>query len=246
MNNLNSNGVVVKMANSIENCDPETGVCTPGKLTSDKAVVKTPEDAKIIYVGDPMCSWCWGIAPQLKKLKEHYGVDNFEVVVGGLRPGGGDPWNDQMKDFLSHHWQQVHEKSGQPFSYDLMDRKSFNYDTEPSCRAVVVARNWLGHDIMPFFEAVQYKFYAQSEDPNELSFYQSICDQLAIPFEAFSEKFESQDAVNKTHEEFMLNRNWGVTGYPTVLVEKEKKLYVVARGYSEFETMKSLIDQIIT
>ncbi|MFQ5523922.1 MAG: DsbA family protein, partial [Acidimicrobiia bacterium] len=39
---------------------------------------------KLIYVGDPMCSWCWGFAPEIEDLADEYPV---EVVVGGLRPG---------------------------------------------------------------------------------------------------------------------------------------------------------------
>ena len=27
--------------------------------------------------------------------------------MGGLRPGGGDPWNNQMKTFLRNHWEHV-------------------------------------------------------------------------------------------------------------------------------------------
>ena len=39
---------------------------------------------KLIYVGDPMCSWCWGFAPEIESLADDYPI---EVVVGGLRPG---------------------------------------------------------------------------------------------------------------------------------------------------------------
>ena len=38
----------------------------------------------LISVGDPMCSWCWGFAPEIDSLADDYPVD---VVVGGLRPG---------------------------------------------------------------------------------------------------------------------------------------------------------------
>lgn len=26
---------------------------------------------EIIYVGDPMCSWCWGFAPEFQKLRTY-------------------------------------------------------------------------------------------------------------------------------------------------------------------------------
>ena len=43
-------------------------------------------DFEFVYVGDPMCSWCWGFAPVLERMQEVYDVP-LRVVVGGLRPG---------------------------------------------------------------------------------------------------------------------------------------------------------------
>ena len=90
-------------------------------------------DEEIIYVGDPMCSWCWGLSPQLNAL-QRYGQQlgiPFSLVMGGLRPGGGEAWNADFKGFLKHHWEEVTQRSGQPFGYGLFDLEDFNYDTEP-------------------------------------------------------------------------------------------------------------------
>ena len=47
-----------------------------------------------------------------------------------------------------------------------------------------------------------------------------------------------------TMSEFELNRQWGVTGYPTVLFQDSDQLYSVSNGYAEVDQMKSVIDQI--
>ena len=116
-----------------------------------------------------MCSWCWGISPELRKLRDYYRDKEvgFRIVVGGLRPGGGDPWDDKMKDFLREHWGHVTEMSKQPFGYKLMDLDEFEYDTEPSCRSVVAARELDPSRELEFFEEVQRKFYVDSEDPKK-------------------------------------------------------------------------------
>jgi putative protein-disulfide isomerase len=152
-------------------CDPETGICTPSTL-KELTTIGANEIAdrqEIIYVGDPMCSWCWGISPALIQLRDHFVQEKiaFRILVGGLRPGGGDTWNEEMKDFLKHHWEKVHEKSAQPFGYKLFDLEDFNYDTEPSCRAVVAARPLVKEKEMEFFEAIQRKFYVESQDPKK-------------------------------------------------------------------------------
>jgi putative protein-disulfide isomerase len=228
-----------------EYCDPLTGECKPAPLTNASPKIQLEEGKEIIYVGDPMCSWCWGISNHLKELRAHYAQYKFTVVVGGLRPGGGDVWDDKMKQFLQHHWAEVTKRSGQPFGSKLFDLDEFNYDTEPPCRAVVAARKWVGANDLEFFESVSRKFYVENEDPATDEFYRSVCEQFGIPFDEFIVEFHSNDSIRKTYAEFQLNRNWGVTGYPTVLFRNDKQLYRINNGYCEFEQMQQIIDQIV-
>jgi len=228
-------------------CDPKTGLCTPAPLEGKAAAIDYRDDVEIIYVGDPMCSWCWGISPNLHQLQVKARSEKipYRIVVGGLRPGGGDSWNQEFKDFLKHHWEEVNTRSGQPFGYELFERASFDYDTEPSCRAVVTARTMDPAVESRFFELVQHYFYVQNEDPTELSFYQTICKELSLDFGQFSELFQS-DAIKKaTMEEFQLNRQWGIRGYPTVLVRKGQQLFAIATGYAPYEQMWGAVEQIM-
>ena len=227
-------------------CDPETGICVPSSLHELQTIgTKTLTDkTEVIYVGDPMCSWCWGISPDLIKLRDHYRSKEigYRLLMGGLRPGGGDPWDDQMKNFLKEHWKHVHEASGQPFGYALMDLEAFNYDTEPSCRAVVAARPMVKEKEMEFFEAVQRKFYVESEDPATSAFYASICDEFGINYGAFVARFDSSEVRQETRDEFNLNRRWGVRGYPTVLLLHKDQLFMINNGYATFEQMNERIE----
>ena len=53
-------------------CDPETGICEiPVVLTSgnDINTAATHNKIRMLYFTDPICSSCWGIEPQLRKLK---------------------------------------------------------------------------------------------------------------------------------------------------------------------------------
>lgn len=226
-------------------CDPITGECTPADLGDFQKPIIKELDKEIIYVGDPMCSWCWGISNHLKALKNHFPQYKFSIVVGGLRPGGGDSWDDNFKSFLKHHWEEVTARSGQPFGYDLLDRSSFHYDTEPPCRAVVASRKWIGERSLDFYEAVSRRFYVDNEDPNELEFYKPICEKFGIPFDEFTSDFQSEETKYATHQEFQLNRQWGVRGYPTVLFKFKGELFQLNHGYTEFEVMKSAIERVL-
>jgi putative protein-disulfide isomerase len=229
-------------------CDPNTGLCTPAPLVKEKNLsISYRDDVEIIYVGDPMCSWCWGISPQLNQLQRKATQESipYRIVVGGLRPGGGDPWNEQFINFLRHHWEEVSARSGQPFGYQLFERNHFNYDTEPSCRAVVAARQMNPSVEQRFFELTQHYFYVQNEDPKEVSFYKPICKELHLDFEAFTKLFQSEAIKKATQKDFQLNRSWGVRGYPTILVRHGAQMYVIGRGYTTYDQLWSAVEQVL-
>jgi hypothetical protein len=89
-----------------------------------------------IYVGDLMCSWCWGFAPALEQLGRRYGLP-LKVVMGGLRTGSqAEVMDADARAQLASYWQGVAERTGQPFTAASLERDGWRYDTEPSCRAV--------------------------------------------------------------------------------------------------------------
>ena len=226
-------------------CDPETGLCTIAPVEAEAAPMVFRDDVEIIYVGDPMCSWCWGISPALHQLEQRAQQDGigFRLVMGGLRPGGGDPWNQEFKDFLRHHWEEVNARSGQPFGFELLERDNFNYDTEPSCRAVVAARQMNPAQEHHFYALVQHHFYVKNDDPAQVSFYRPICEELGLDFNQFSALFTSQEVKQATQQEFALNRSWGVRGYPTVLLRQGQTLMPLANGYATYPQMWQRVEQ---
>ena len=197
----------------------------------------------IIYIGDPMCSWCWGIAGELSKLTDQYSESlDFRLILGELRPGGGDPWTPAFKQFLRKHWEEVHHRSGQEFNYELLAWSSFHYDTEPPCRAVRTIRDMEPEKEFAFFKKTQYQFYVANKNPNTKEFYQKICEELKLDFEGFMRKFESEEYKIKTRQDFEESRELGIRGFPAVILELEHRLVPIALGFADYAIMASRID----
>ena len=222
------------------NCNDEQGVCA----------LPQPEDAPtqgsadawaggtVHYVGDPMCSWCWGMAPVIERVAlfcQAEGVP-FKLTVGGLRVGGGDPWDENFKRFLRHEWSHIGRVTGQPFGFALLDRPYFNYDTEPPCRAVVLAEKMASARGLPamtklaFFVAVQRKFYVEGQDPAQADYYREPCAHAGLPFDAFRDAFASASARQDVAGDFALSRRLGVRGFPSLLLEERGQVTVLAVG----------------
>src|SRR5690606_34435684 len=91
---------------------------------------------RLIYIMDPMCSWCWGFAPVLDALQSAHPQLPLHLVVGGLRPGVTDPLSEATRRTLGEHWQAVGRTSGQPLLTPDALPDGFIYNTEPACRAL--------------------------------------------------------------------------------------------------------------
>lgn len=188
---------------------------------------------KLIYVGDPMCSWCYGIAEEWTVVYDQYqDTAEIEIVMGGLRPYYDEKMIN-MKSFLSHHWEEVHQASGQEFNYEVLDRTDLAYDTEPPCRAVVIVRSMAEEKAIPFFKLIQRDFYFHNKDMNAAASYHEALASLDLSTDDFDKAFFSQQYKAAVKEDFQRARELGVNSFPTILMEKNGKLSVIARGYSK-------------
>ena len=150
-----------------------------------------------------------------------------------------------MKSFLKNHWQHVHQASGQPFGYELLEKEHFDYDTEPACRAVRVVRDMAPQREFDFFKAVQKRFYLENKDPKVVSFYKPICEKLNIPFVVFRSKFLSDKYKELLKLDFEVCRNWNISSFPTVVLGIEGRYQIAARGYSKFGDLKLKVENLI-
>lgn len=236
-------------------CDPVTGVCLlPEQDTPvDAAAPATRHALAVRYIGDPMCSWCWGISPTLGAVAAFCAAEgiDFSITMGGLRAGGGDPWNAAFRDFLRDEWRHIAQTTGQPFGFRLLEAAHFDYDTEPACRAVATVKLLQTRDHLPsstaldFFCAVQRKFYVEGQDPTVAEFYADICAGLGLDFDEFRALFASPEARQAVQQDFVRCRHWRVRSFPTLLLERNGETSPLAVGFVTTEQVLSRLRQAI-
>ncbi len=201
---------------------------------------------KIIYVGDPMCSWCWGISNDFEKLIKYY-QDDFPpiMLMGGLSPGNTEPMDQKTKDFIRHHWDEVHKRTKQPFNYDILNEDvEFIYDTEIPSRVVIIYRELYPETTFEFFKAVQKAFYVENKDTNKIDTYLEILEKFPHDIPDFKTKFHDETYKKKAYHDFGIASNMGITGFPTVVLGFNNQLFALAIGYCSFEKMKERLESI--
>ena len=199
----------------------------------------------LIYVGDPMCSWCYGFSPEFSQAGEQL-ADRVRVklIMGGLRPYNTETMTD-LADFLTHHWEEVSARSGQPFRYDILKQSAMVYDTEPPSRAVVAVRELAPAQEWAFFKAVQEAFYYRNKNPNETATYVEIAEAMGIDGEQFKALYESAALKEKVRADFVTSGEMGVRGFPTVILEKGGQYYLIANGYTTADRVVQAVNKVL-
>lgn len=196
------------------------------------------EDLELIYVGDPMCSWCWGFAPVLERLRDHYELP-VRTVVGGLRAGpGAQTLDDGLRSFLAHHWQQVHEASGQPFDGSVLERQDWVYDTEPACRSVVVVRRLAPDRTLAWFTRIQRAFYVEGRDVTDPGVHAELVGEVGVDPRVFADRMASEEARERTRSDFAEARQLGAMGFPTLVFRDGDDTVTVTRGFVPFAQLE--------
>lgn len=196
---------------------------------------------QIIYVGDPMCSWCWGFAPEFSKLRRHLQKNvSFSLCMGNLR--NGHTWDDAFKNFLRTHWETVAKRSGQPFSMQLLGRADFDYTTEPSCRAVCTGREMDPERAFDLFEALQRAFYERGEDITDEAVIYRIAEAIGYEKEKFQALFTSGRMREKVTSDRFRAKAYGASTFPSLVVIDSEGHLSVLKGYRTFEDLKRMLD----
>ena len=122
-------------------------------------------ESVLIYVHDPMCSWCYGFRPTWKLLKARL-PDNLPVVslLGGLAADSDAPMAEEMVEYLKRTWDRIQSTCGVAFNHTYWDQTPPPpRTTYISCRAVIAAERLAGRG-EAFGERIQDAYYMEASN----------------------------------------------------------------------------------
>ena len=199
--------------------------------------------ARLLYVMDPMCSWCWGFAPvaeALVKQAQAVGVE-LHLVVGGLRTGSGAALEPTTRRYILEHWQAVTEATGQPSRHGSALPDGFVYDTEPACRAIVTARSLAPDCAWKLLGLIQHAFYVEGRDVTLARVLVDLAEEAGIPRIEFAGEFDRAEQHAATAADFTWVQDLGIAGFPTLLAERNGQLALLTNGYQPLSELAPLL-----
>lgn len=223
-------------------CDIETGMCetSDGSMGSiSKTDVQSSEKSiKVIYYTDPICSSCWGIEPQLRKLKLEYGNDlDIEYRMGGLLPdwsynsgGIGKPSD------VAHHWDEVSIHYDMPIDGDVWLEDPLESSYPPSI-AFKAAQMQDEEKAILFLREIREMVFLQKKNITKWEHLAAAARAVGLQVEQLRIDYERQ-ATAIFEEDLTKANDMGVRGFPSVFFIDEsgnKEFVYGTRPYAFYE-----------
>jgi len=191
--------------------------------------------AKLIYVYDPMCSWCWGFRETWLKLQAAIGDKlAIEYKVGGLAPDSDEPMRKEMQQFLQQTWQRIEQQLGTPFNHEFWHTAQPRRSTYPACRAVLVARQQNKEQEMLY--AIQKAYYLDAQNPSDISTLASLAEQIGLEKNAFLKEIESEKINSLLMDEINQARSLPIQGFPSLVLENKGLYAAIPVNYRDWQS----------
>lgn len=201
-------------------CDIETGMCETTDETTDTAsknkVRSTEKSVKLVYFTDPICSSCWGIEPQLRKLKLEYGhAVDMEYRMGGLLPdwsynsgGIGKPSD------VASHWDEVSVHYDMPIDGDLWLEDPLDSSYPPSI-AFKAAQMQDNEKAMRFLREIREMVFLYKKNIAKWEHMEVAAKKVGLDTKRLKTDFEGK-AKALFQEDLKLGKELGARGFPTI------------------------------
>lgn len=190
----------------------------------------------------------------MKKIYEKYQDRmDFDVLSGGMIIADQPAHISVLAPFIQDAYKTVESHTGVTFGSDYLwhimnpEESDWYPFSEKPAIALCIFKEYLPDQAVEFAIDLQIALNYEGRDLCDNESYRHLLEKYSIPEDEFYEKLKTEAYREKAYYEFALIKQLQVTGFPTVLVQvSELKFHLLARGYTDFETISDRIDELLT
>ena len=198
---------------------------------------------KIIFVTDPMCSWCWGMADSIKETHEKY-KDKIELdlMLGGTNAASTDFVGEYGKKFLFRLWQEIHETTGKEFGFKLP--QSYVHNSLLPCLAIELLKVEDLDKAFDLLYELQSLFFVKGLNINDMSLLLEALSNYGVTKEKGALELRQSKLEERVRFQFENSRSFGTTVLPNILFDDGKRYRLLLGGYADCEVIENTLLQL--
>lgn len=202
---------------------------------------------RLIYIHDPMCSCCYAFTQSWTKLQETLSI-NIPIVsvVGGLASDTTEPMPLHTQKMVQQAWQKIEQTVPEvSFNWDFWTCNTPYRSTYLACRAVLSAKKQRQTSEVEMIHAIQAAYYQKAKNPSLSETLQECAREIGLDEVQFANDLISAEIDSELHEEIRFARNLNVSSYPSLRLQHNDNLHVIAIDYRDHRTMLQQINRIV-
>jgi len=207
----------------------------------------------IYYCYDAYCGWCYGFSTVMQKIAEEY-KDRifFETLSGGMIPKESAQHIGKTAGYIQGAYKNVEDLTGIKFGEDYLwhiknpDQSDWFPHSEKAAVAMAIFKEFHPDQTVSFAADLQKALHFEGRDLTDDEAYRHLLEKYEIPADIFYQKLHAPEYLEKANYEFSLVKQLQVTGFPAVLLQADElKFYLLARGFTDYDTLKTRIDNVL-
>jgi putative protein-disulfide isomerase len=207
----------------------------------------------LIYCYDAYCGWCYGFSPVMKQIEETF-RDRLPVAVlsgGMVLPETPQPISVTAA-FIKEAYKTVEDYTGVSFGSDYLwhilhpEQSDWFPNSEKPAIALSILKDQFPEKAVAFAADLQYALHFEGRDLTDDEAYRHLLPQYGLSEDDFFRQLHEEEYKEKAHYDFALVKQLQVNSFPQLLLQvSDSKFYLIAKGYTDFATVKSRIEQIL-
>ena len=206
----------------------------------------------LFYCYDAYCGWCYGFSPVMQKIAENYPSVTIEVLSGGMVLPDKPAHISATAGFIKKAYPTVEEYTGIRFGEDYLwhinhpDLSDWYPNSEKPAIALCIFKEYYPERQVAFASDLQFALHYEGRDLTDDEAYRHLLEKYSIQPEVFYTKLKSDEYKEHAHYEFQLCKQLQVTGFPCVFLQNsDTRFTMLAKGYTDYETLKSRLDKAL-
>lgn len=194
---------------------------------------------QLLYVMDPMCSWCWAFRTPLAEFRHNHPELPLNVLLGGLAPDSDSPMPAMMQQKIQQIWHQIEQQTGARFNHEFWKLNTPKRSTYPACRAVIAANTIAGSEAaQQMIEAIQLAYYQRALNPSESDVLIKLAAENGLDELLFSSTLSGETIEAELQHQLRQVARLGIGGFPALLLQQGEQLTPLALGYSTVDKLE--------
>jgi len=204
--------------------------------------------AKLHYIYDPLCGWCYGAEPLVSAAAA---IEGLEIVLHG-----GELWSEptrlprHTREYIQQADARIAQMSGQPFGeaylQGLLLDPSLVLESMPTIAAVLAAQAMAPKKALAMLRAIQHAHYEQGLHVVRRDVLCDLAESCGLERAAFEARLSDVPAEAHIAESRRFMESVGARGFPMFVLQVDDEWFAVphqrfashAAGFAEWLEMQ--------